>query len=62
MPIYLWKCPQCGQEKEKIMKINDSSLVCEKCKVNMEKQIGLFGFRLKGGCWAKDGYCKGKCK
>lgn len=56
MPIYEFKCSSCKDKLERIQKLRDPPPVCEKCKVEMEKQISASNFELKGGGWAKDGY------
>lgn len=50
MPIYEYKCINCGHELEEIQKINDPPLVkCPKCKrKTLEKLISTGGFILKG--------------
>jgi putative FmdB family regulatory protein len=52
MPIYEYKCLDCGVEVEKMQKISDAPLtVCEKCGGKMEKQLSLSGFQFKGAGW-----------
>jgi len=65
MPQYEYKCPECGREQTFLMKFNDPHPICA-CKEGdppqMQKQISRSSFHLKGGCWYKDGYTKGKRK
>ena len=52
MPIYEYKCLDCGANVEKMQKFSDEPLkVCEKCGGNMEKQMSLSGFQFKGAGW-----------
>src|SRR3954447_2296116 len=52
MPIYEYKCLECGSSIEKIQKSSDEPLsVCEKCGGKLEKQISLSGFQFKGDGW-----------
>jgi putative FmdB family regulatory protein len=52
MPIYEYKCLECGASLEKIQKISDELLtVCEKCGGKLEKQVSLSGFQFKGAGW-----------
>ncbi len=52
MPIYEYKCQQCGLHVEKRQNVSDEPLtVCEKCHGRLEKQWSLSGFQLKGEGW-----------
>jgi putative FmdB family regulatory protein len=52
MPIYEYKCLDCGAHVEKMQKISDAPLtVCENCGGKMEKQLSLSGFQFKGEGW-----------
>ena len=52
MPIYEYKCLDCGSHIEKMQKASDEPLkVCEKCGGNLEKQWSLSGFQFKGAGW-----------
>lgn len=52
MPIYEYKCPDCGSHFEKIQKISDEPLrVCENCGGALQKQWSLSGFQFKGDGW-----------
>lgn len=52
MPIYEYKCQQCGLVVEKRQSVSDSPLtVCEKCHGKLEKQWSLSGFQFKGAGW-----------
>ena len=52
MPIYEYKCVECGNHLEKMQKISDAPLtVCEICGGKMEKQWSLSGIQFKGAGW-----------
>ncbi len=52
MPIYEYKCVECGAHIEKMQKISDAPLtVCENCGGKLEKQISRTGFQFKGEGW-----------
>jgi len=62
MPIYTYRCTQCGIVDEYLMlvKKRDKKFPCEQegCTGVMERDIDISAFRLKGDGWAKDGYSK----
>jgi putative FmdB family regulatory protein len=52
MPIYEYKCRNCGEHFEKRQSISEEPLtVCEKCGGGLEKQWSLSGFQFKGAGW-----------
>src|SRR5687767_16004737 len=52
MPIYEYKCQQCGSHFEKRQNVSDPPLTaCEKCHGKLEKQWSLSGFQFKGAGW-----------
>jgi putative FmdB family regulatory protein len=52
MPIYEYKCADCGAHLEKMLRISDPPLtVCENCGGKLEKQWSLSGFQFKGEGW-----------
>lgn len=52
MPIYEYKCADCGAQLEKMQKVSDAPLtVCENCGGKLEKQWSLSGFQFKGEGW-----------
>ena len=52
MPIYEYKCLECGISLEKMQKVTDHTLtLCENCGGKLEKQWSLSGFQLKGAGW-----------
>ena len=64
MPIYEYRCENCGHELEAVQKISDSPLVkCPKCNAHgLKKRISAAGFRLKGGGWYETDFKSGKKK
>ena len=56
MPLYVFKCEDCGKKTEVLQAFGDPKPNCEKCLTEMKKQMSLTSFTLKGGGWAKDGY------
>src|SRR5256885_5909640 len=52
MPIYEYKCQQCGTHYEKRQNVSDPPLTtCERCHGRLEKQWSLSGFQFKGAGW-----------
>ncbi len=52
MPIYEYKCIDCGLHIEKRQSISEPALtVCESCDGKLEKQWSLSGFQFKGEGW-----------
>ncbi|MGZ9031763.1 MAG: FmdB family zinc ribbon protein [Burkholderiaceae bacterium] len=53
MPIYAYKCTDCGHEEEVLQKISDAPLTdCPVCRhASMVKQVTAAGFQLKGSGW-----------
>ena len=66
MPIYEYKCVECGQVMEVLVrhsdiasgKHNEEALVCTKseCAGQVKRTLSRTSFTLKGGGWASDGY------
>jgi putative FmdB family regulatory protein len=52
MPIYEYRCQQCGAHIEVRQSVSDDPLTtCEKCHGKLEKQWSLSGFQFKGAGW-----------
>jgi putative FmdB family regulatory protein len=52
MPIYEYRCENCGFQKEHLQKMRDDALtVCPACGGHYVKQISAAGFQLKGNGW-----------
>lgn len=63
MPLFEYKCSECGNVVELLQKSSDlPPTICESCKKlnTMEKQISLGSFQLKGDGWYKDLYSSPK--
>ena len=57
MPIYEYKCAQCGLVFEARQKFSDAPLKeCKECGGEVNKLISSSGFSLKGGGWYDQGY------
>tara|TARA_Y100000114_G_scaffold154850_1_gene177732 strand:- start:720 stop:905 length:186 start_codon:yes stop_codon:yes gene_type:complete len=56
MPLYVYKCEDCGKRVEILQAFDDPQPDCAKCATPMKKQVALTSFALKGGGWAKDNY------
>ena len=57
MPIYEYRCKDCGKEFEVIQQFGDRQLrTCRECSGKLEKLISRTAFQLKGGGWYDDGY------
>ncbi|WP_321794329.1 FmdB family zinc ribbon protein [Caballeronia sp. J97] len=53
MPIYAYRCADCGHEKDVLQKLSDAPLTqCPACgKDAFSKQVTAAGFQLKGSGW-----------
>ena len=53
MPIYAYRCEECGFAKDVLQKISDPQLTeCPSCgKSTFKKQVTAAGFQLKGTGW-----------
>lgn len=53
MPIYEYRCDQCGSTKEYLQKMQDAPItVCPECgSHDYHKCISAVGFQLKGDGW-----------
>jgi len=75
MPIYEYKCEDCGHEFEEMLHFSEREVPlntpCEqqieqtkhmsfKCDGKVHLKMSLGSFHLKGGGWYKDGYGKKK--
>lgn len=61
MPIYEYRCEQCGHELEIMQKLADAPLIdCPQCQqATLRKLISPVGFRLKGGGWYETDFKSG---
>lgn len=53
MPIYAYRCEECGFAKDVLQKMSDEPLsLCLSCgKPSFKKQVTAAGFQLKGSGW-----------
>jgi putative FmdB family regulatory protein len=53
MPIYAYRCSQCGFAQDVLQKMSDATLTqCPECHTeNFVKQVTAAGFQLKGSGW-----------
>src|SRR5688572_32913209 len=53
MPIYEYRCGECGQDHEVLQKVSEPPLTeCPACrKPALKKQLSAAGFQLKGSGW-----------
>jgi len=59
MPIYEYKCEQCGKTEEVLQKISEAPLTtCEHCSGKLHKLISHSAFHLKGSGWYVTDYAK----
>ncbi len=64
MPIYDYKCSDCGHQIEVIQKFSDEpETLCIECgKEALKKMVSAPSFRLKGGGWYETDFKTGKKK
>ena len=64
MPIYEYRCENCGHEFDTLQKVSDAALTdCPECgKPALVKKVSAAGFRLKGGGWYETDFKSGKKK
>ena len=62
MPIYAYRCEDCGFAKDVLQKMSDDPLtVCLECgKPSFKKQVTAAGFQLKGSGWYVTDFRDGK--
>jgi putative FmdB family regulatory protein len=62
MPIYAYRCSQCGHAQDVLQKISDPVLsVCPACgQATYVKQVTAAGFQLKGSGWYVTDFRDGK--
>lgn len=58
MPIYEYRCPDCGHQFDALQKISDDPIsLCPECGgESVKKLISRTSFSLKGGGWYSDHY------
>ncbi len=62
MPIYAYKCSNCGFAKDVLQKMSDAPMkTCPECgQDTMVKELSAPGFELKGSGWAATDFQGGK--
>lgn len=61
MPIYEYRCKNCGSHFERRQSVSEEPLkVCEHCEGELEKQWSLSGFAFKGEGWYVTDYAAKK--
>lgn len=59
MPIYEYRCSDCGNEMEVMQRITEEPLsVCPKCNGALRRLISNTGFILKGSGWYVTDYAR----
>lgn len=62
MPIYAYRCDNCGHECEVLQKSSDTAPLCAACGVGaMSKQVTAAAFALKGNGWYQSDFANKKC-
>ena len=63
MPIYAYRCTDCGFEKDVMQKLSDAPLTtCPECNTEaFAKQLTAPGFQLKGSGWYATDFMGGGC-
>jgi putative FmdB family regulatory protein len=64
MPIYEFRCLNCGSQFEKIVPLNTESASCEKCQgTNVEKLLSTFAVQTNqySPCGASANACQSCC-
>ena len=57
MPLYEYRCRNCGKEHEILQKFSDPPLRrCPSCRGRVDKLVSRTSFQLKGGGWYNEGY------
>lgn len=60
MPIYEYRCQQCGHQLERIQRLSDAPLTdCPACeKPGLKRLVSAAAFRFKGGGWYETDFKK----
>jgi len=56
MPLFEFKCVDCGAFHEVLQRWNDDAPDCRRCDGLMVKQVSATNFKLNGSGWARDNY------
>ncbi len=58
MPIYEYRCSACGNDFERIQKINDPAPGCPKCGQATERRVSLSSFQFNGSGFYTTDYAR----
>ncbi|BEV73450.1 MULTISPECIES: FmdB family zinc ribbon protein [unclassified Paludibacterium] len=63
MPIYEYRCDDCGSQKEHLQKMSDEQIAsCPSCgSTQYRKLMSAAGFQLKGNGWYATDFKGGSC-
>lgn len=53
MPLYEYRCEECGYQFERLMKMDSKNPDCPECNSEVKKLISASNFELKGTGWYK---------
>jgi putative FmdB family regulatory protein len=64
MPIYAYRCAECGHAKDALQRLSDAPLTtCPACGAEaFQKQVTAAGFQLKGSGWYATDFKEGGAK
>ena len=64
MPIYAYRCAECGHAKDALQRLSDAPLTtCPACGAEaFQKQVTAAGFQLKGSGWYATDFKDGGAK
>ena len=64
MPIYEYRCSDCGHELEALQKMSEAALTdCPQCgNQSLKKKVSAVAFRLKGSGWYETDFKSGNKK
>ena len=59
MPIYEYRCLQCGERTEELQRVNESPLrACRQCGGELKKLLSAPAFQFKGSGWYVTDYAR----
>lgn len=58
MPIYEYRCSECGNDFERIQKINAPAPACPKCGKATERRVSLSSFQFNGSGFYTTDYAR----
>ena len=60
MPLYEYRCPNCGHAFEKLQKVTAPHPECPSCGTQAERRMSRTSFRLKGAGWYATDYASAR--